>query len=53
MTFHHTREVLVLELQMQRLVVKRQFTFNLLGLLVLLFATDTLVKPLEGYAVHR
>ena len=28
MTFHHTREVLVLELQMQRLVVKRQFTFK-------------------------
>ena len=28
MTFHHTREVLILELQMQRLVVKRQFTFK-------------------------
>ena len=28
MTFHHTREVLVLELQMQRLMVKRQFTFK-------------------------
>ena len=28
MTFHHTREVLILELQMQCLVVKRQFTFK-------------------------
>ena len=28
MTLHHTREVLILELQMQRLVVKRQFTFK-------------------------
>ena len=28
MTFHHTRKVLILELQMQRLVVKRQFTFK-------------------------
>ena len=28
MTFHHTREVLILELQIQRLVVKRQFTFK-------------------------
>ena len=28
MTFHHTREILILELQMQRLVVKRQFTFK-------------------------
>lgn len=28
MTFHHTREVLILELQMQRFVVKRQFTFK-------------------------
>ena len=28
MTFHHTREVLILEFQMQRLVVKRQFTFK-------------------------
>jgi hypothetical protein len=27
-TFHHTREVLILELQMQCLVVKRQFTFK-------------------------
>ena len=28
MTLHHTREVLILELQMQRLMVKRQFTFK-------------------------
>ena len=28
MTFHHTREVLIRKLQMQRLVVKRQFTFK-------------------------
>ena len=28
MTLHHTCEVLVLELQMQRLMVKRQFTFK-------------------------
>ena len=28
MTLHHTSEVLILELQMQRLVVKRQFTFK-------------------------
>lgn len=51
MTFHHTREVLILELQMQRLVVKRRSHSN--NDERPLLSTDTLDKPLEGYAAHR